>query len=408
MKSAEAIVADSEQSARDPRLACPSCGSEKGVPFYDSQQVPAHSSLLMSSFENALDYPRGDIRLSFCADCGFITNLDCDLSLQAYSPQHEESQHFSSFFSTFAEALAQRWIDQFDIRGKTILEIGCGKGDFLDLFCKLGDNRGIGIDPGCIPERLSAEASTRIELIQDYYSEKYSHLDADVICCRHTLEHILPTGQFIEMIRRTIGTRHDTLVVFELPDVTRVLRERAFWDIYYEHCSYFTAGSLGRLFRRQRFDVIDLRREYDEQYLTLVARPTEQPTASRFELEEDLEQTADDVRSFQAACPANVQDWRDRLGQLARDGRKVIAWGSGSKCVSFCTTLGVTNELAYVVDINPYKHDKFLPGTGHRIVGPDFLLEDRPDVIVVMNPIYCDEIQRDLDTLGVSAELLPV
>jgi len=378
------------------------------VPFYQARQVPAYNSLLLSSPEEARDYPLGDIDLIYCPDCGLINNRLFDPKLQAYSPQFEDSQHFSSCFSAFAKGLAQRWIKEFGIRGKSILEVGCGKGDFLDLFCKLGDNRGIGIDPACVPERLSAEASARVELIQDYYSDEYSHLEADVICCRHTLEHILPVGRFVEMIRRTIGARHDMLVLFELPDVTRILRERAFWDIYYEHCSYFTAGSLARLFRRSGFDVIDVRREYDDQYLTLVARPSDQPTAPRFDLENDLEQTAMDVDSFQSACPRKVRDWQERLRRLRRAGHKTVAWGSGSKFVAFCTTLDVTSELAYVVDINPHKHDKYSPGTGHRIVGPEFLREDPPDVVLVMNPIYCDEIQKDLDRLGVSAELIPV
>ena len=69
--------------------------------------------------------------------------------------------------------------------------------------------------------------------------------------CRHTLEHIAPTGRFLRTIRNVIGDRSDTVVLFELPDAVRILREGAFWDINYEHCSYFSPGSLSRLFRAQ-------------------------------------------------------------------------------------------------------------------------------------------------------------
>lgn len=408
MKSPEYVATEPVPSDQGRGIACPSCGGEMGMPFYESRQVPAYNSLVLSSPHEALDYPCGDVALSFCPNCGHISNGLCDLALQAYSPQFEDSQHFSSCFSTFAAGLAQRWIDEFGIRGKTVLEIGCGKGDFLDLFCRLGENQGIGFDPACLPERLSEEASGRIQLVQDNFSDKYKHIQADVVCCRHTLEHILPTRRFVEMIRRTIGVRHDTLVLFELPDATRILRECAFWDIYYEHCSYFTPGSLARLFRSLSFDVIDLRREYGDQYLTLVARPTDQSTAPRFDLEYDLEQTAGDVESFRATSSRKVREWQERLRRIKRDGQKTIAWGSGSKFVAFCTTLGLTKELEYVVDINPYKHDKYSPGTGHRIVGPDYLREDPPDVVLVMNPIYCGEIQEDLNRLGVSATLISV
>ena len=94
-----------------------------------------------------------------------------------------------------------------------------------------------------------------MRFINDLYSEKYTDIEADVIMCRHTLEHIGQTGEFIRMIRRAIGERKDMLVLFELPDVTRVLKENAFWDVYYEHCSYFSPGSLARLFRANNFDV---------------------------------------------------------------------------------------------------------------------------------------------------------
>ena len=68
---------------------------------------------------------------------------------------------------------------------------------------------------------------------------------------------------------------------FEVPDVGRVLREQAFWDIYYEHCSYFSPGSLARVFRANRFDVIELAKEYDEQYVMIVVRPVDRPTSAR-------------------------------------------------------------------------------------------------------------------------------
>jgi hypothetical protein len=72
------------------------------------------------------------------------------------------------------------------------------------------------------------------------------------------------------------------------------------------------------------------------------------------------------------------------------------------------TTLKLTQEIDYVVDINPHKHGTFLPGTGHEVVGPDFLQDRRPDVVVIMNPIYTEEIRRQLDGLGIHPEFMPI
>ena len=82
--------------------------------------------------------------------------------------------------------------------------------------------------------------------------------------------------------------------------------------------------------------------------------------------------------------------------QLGRCGQRTVLWGSGSKAVAFLTTLGVHDEVEHVVDINPYRVGKFLPGTGQKIVAPAFLRDYRPDNVIIMNPIYRDEVEREL------------
>ena len=82
-----------------------------------------------------------------------------------------------------------------------------------------------------------------------------------------------------------------------------------------------------------------------------------------------------------------------------------MIWGAGSKGVGFLSTLGISDEIACAVDVNPAKHGMFMPGTGHEIVGPERLREVRPGLVVVMNPVYADEIRHDLEQLGVSAEV---
>src|SRR5262249_10284459 len=155
-------------------------------------------------------------------------------------------QGFSPRFRVFMRELAERWLDRYDLRGKDVLEIGSGKGEFLLEMCELGARHGVGIDPATVPERVSGPAASKVEFIQDLYGPGYAHLTGDAVICRHTLEHIHPVAEFMRIIRGSLEGRPDTVVLFELPDALRVLRECAFWDIYYEHCSYFTPGSLAR------------------------------------------------------------------------------------------------------------------------------------------------------------------
>jgi SAM-dependent methyltransferase len=297
--------------------------------------------------------------------------------------------------------LALRWIDRHGLRGKTVLEIGCGKGEFLALICELGGNTGIGIDPAFVPERL--ESTADLTFIRDLYSPRYAHLSADAVLCRHTLEHIAPVGEFMSLVRQTIGAR-DSVVLFELPDVTRVLRDTAFWDVYYEHCSYFSPGSLARLFRRCGFDVVGLERDYDDQYVLIEARPA-RGEAPRPTVEEPVEELAELTARFARNVEAVTAGWRERLAADRAAGRRVVLWGAGSKAVSFLTTVGGA-DVDSAVDINPYKRSKFIAGTGHPVLGPDDLVAQPPDLVIAMNDIYLREIRERLDALGLGAATL--
>jgi SAM-dependent methyltransferase len=376
--------------------------------FYEVRNIPVHSVLLMPTRERALNYPRRDLRLGFCPQCGFVSNIIFDPKVHEYSTSCEESQGFSPTFNAFARNLARRWVEQYQLQGKSVLEIGCGKGEFLVSLVENGMGRGIGIDPAFIPERLDTPVASRLEFIQDLYSEKYTHLRADVICCRHTLEHISPTSNFMSMIRRTIGDRPDTLMLFELPDVMRVLREAAFWDIYYEHCSYFTTGSLARLFRRTGFDLLELELEYDGQYIVIAGKPSGAQIQVSFSGENDLESVTAEVAQFPARFAKVKQHWLSTINGLRGEGKKLIVWGGGSKAVSFLTTLGLKDQIDYVVDINPHKHGKFVPGAGHAVKSPETLQAHKPDCVILMNPVYEGEVRAQLQGMGLSPRILPV
>ncbi|HBB35049.1 MAG TPA: SAM-dependent methyltransferase [Cyanobacteria bacterium UBA8803] len=385
---------------------CPNCGHQGLSLFYEVRNVPVHSCLMMPSRKEALDFPCGDVILGFCDRCGFITNVAFDSKWSAYAPNYEDQQSFSPTFNQFALDLANGLIEKYDLHDKDIIEIGCSKGDFLLLLCELGQNRGVGIDPSVVPGRVESKAADRVTFIQEYYSESHAKYVGDFICCRHTLEHIQPTAEFISTIRRSIGDRLNTVVFLEIPDMTRVLREIAFEDIYYEHCSYFTPGSLARLFRSCGFEVTDLYRAYGEQYLLIEAQPTATPFAQVHPLEESLEQMAEDVNHFITSIGSKLERWKQHLQQAQAQEKRVVVWGSGSKCVAFLTTLDTKDQIEYIVDINPHRHGKFIPGLGKEIMSPEFLKEYQPDQVIVMNPIYCNEIGQMLSSMGVDTDVI--
>jgi SAM-dependent methyltransferase len=403
------VQANPNRIAGTPVAKCKSCSSEDISLFHRLEGVPVNSCLLFSNQQDAQKYPTGELELAFCRRCGFIGNVRFSSQLARYTEGYEEQQSFSPRFNSFAKSLAEKLIHRYDLHKKNIVEIGCGKGDFLVMLCQLGENNGVGIDPTYVPGRHDQKASDDIRFIRDFYSEKYSAYSADMVCCRHALEHIPDVGAFMRTVRQAIGDKTNTAVFFEVPDVERVLHECAFWDIYYEHCSYFTLGSMARLFRQVGFEVTDLAKEFDGQYLLLEAKPSTNGNGSApLNVEDTVEEVSKKVAGFQTAYQETVNRWKCKVQGAQENGRRVVVWGSSSKCVAFLNTIGIKDEIEFVVDINPYRQGKYLPGSGKLIVAPNFLNEYRPDLVIAMNPIYLEEIRSDLDKLRLHPELTAV
>jgi hypothetical protein len=125
-------------------------------------------------------------------------------------------------------------------------------------------------------------------------------------------------------------------------------------------------------------------------------------------LEDDLEEATRLVEGFRLAVPARIAELQGLVRDAAGDGRRVVVWGGGSKGVSFLTTLGMGDEVDVVVDVDPNKWGMFMASTGHEIVSPASLAGCPPDLVIVMNAIYRDEIRRDLTGLGLAPEVLTI
>lgn len=370
--------------------------------------VPVYCNVLWPTRGKALDCVKGTIRLAFCPSCGLMTNLAFEPERLDYNQNYENSLHFSPRFQTYAESLARHLIDRYDLRGKDIVEIGCGKGDFLALLCELGGNRGVGFDRSYASGRVSSAVGGGIQFVQDFFSERYADYPCDLLCCRQTLEHIHTPTAFLSIIRRALGPRTGTTVFFEVPNGLFTLRDHGIWDIIYEHCSYFCPESLARVFRRCGFRVHEVRETYEGQFLCLEALPGDPAEDGLPEERAELERMARDVTLFGENYRKKVEVWRRTLEQLRHSGKRAVVWGAGSKGITFLNTFRIPEGLDYVVDINPHKQGMFAPGTGQRIVPPDFLRDYRPDVVLVMNPIYRDEIAQQTARLGLQVELLVV
>jgi len=385
---------------------CPSCGIDGSFELiFAAHNIPVHSCILIDSQAEAISFPTGNLELGLCHSCGVASNLCFDPKLIDYDTSYEETQIHSPTFGSYARTLAGEWFDRYDLTGAHVVEIGSGQGEFLQLLLDLGVGSATGIDPACRPVD-----GDQMKLINREFSPDLADIGGDFIYCRHTLEHILQTGGLLEQIHEYLGPDSGVPVCFEVPDFDRVLDECAFWDIYYEHCSYFTVQSLARLFIHHGFEVLDLRLVYGGQYLIIETkqvatkmRPDQPGIESR-----DLTKLLDKARTFAVRTDTIRETWLQRISSWRQADKKIALWGSGSKAVGFMTGLGLGDEILGVVDINPAKHGKYMPGCKPKIMAPDELVDHQPDVIIIMNPIYLDEIGAQVAGMDLTPELVPL
>lgn len=383
---------------------CTACGGTHILAVASLRGIPVLCNVLWPTRREALAAPRGDMELRFCCDCGHVFNAAFRAADMEYTQAYENSLHFSPEFRRFAEQLADRLISRYDLHGKDIIDLGCGKGDFLRLICERGGNRGTGFDPSYVPDHADADPSSPVRFVREFYSERHTAYPVDLIACRHVLEHIPDPRAFLANLRRSVGDRLGTAVYFEVPNVRYTMRDMGVWDLIYEHPSYFSAGSLGLLFARGGFSVRSLEETFGGQYLSLEAHPAEQPDARRSgDSPDDLRPLAE---KFAERLRSKLESWNARMTELRRRGRTAAVWGGGSKGVTFLNMTEAGSSVEVLVDINPRKHGLFVPVTGQEVVPPERLAASPPDTVVVMNPLYEEEIRERLRTLGVRAEVL--
>jgi hypothetical protein len=384
---------------------CPVCNSTEILIFLEILQTPVFCNVLWSTRDEAMNAPKADIRLGYCDNCGHLYNFAYDPQKIDYNQNYENSLHYSLRFQDYAKTLVTRLIETYNLYDKNIIEIGSGRGDFLKLLCEIGGNRGVGFDPSQAALLSDFSEENNITVVHDLYTEEYAGYEADMICCRHVLEHIQFPKEFLSNLRRVIGSRSDTVVFFEVPNAMFTLKDLSIWDLIYEHCSYFSARSLTHLFEICGFEVLEVNETFDGQFLCIETLPTEESKNFKSTHPVHEVEIANKVAAFADEFENKLSSWRNELKKLAQLEHRTMVWGAGSKGVTFLNLLK-PEIISHIVDINPHKHGKYVPGTAQKIVPPEFLEKYKPDKVILMNEIYKQEITDTLEKMNINAHLL--
>lgn len=326
--------------------------------LYTQQDLPIFQNKVYPDKESALACARGDIRLIQNQRTGLIYNQAFQQELMVYDSLYQNEQAHSSFFTNHLQQVAA--IIKDELGSTDLVEIGCGKGFFLEML----NGDGIQVD-GYDPAYEGNNARIKKRYFDADISQPYQG-----IILRHVLEHVEDPYAFLEKIR--IANGNQGRIYIEVPCFSWICDHQAWFDIFYEHVNYFRISDLENLFGQlhQKGAL------FGGQYLYVVAElaSLRQPEISRV-----------------SSINLPGQSLNPDLSTYSPG----VVWGASSKGVIFCLKmLQAGKSIDFSIDINPVKQGKFMPATGVEILSPEeaFKKMKPGTTIYIMNSNYSDEI----------------
>lgn len=331
--------------------------------IYHQTEYPIFQNRMYESREEARNCPKGEISLGIDPKTGVICNLTFRPELMLYDNHYQNEQGLSQAF--------QQHLDEVSnivarLLGKNqLVEIGCGKGFFLEKLVQKGFEIN-GFDPAYEGNNPRIQ---RVPFSSDVLNA------AQGLILRHVLEHIQNPLEFLQQIADANGnTGH---IYIEVPCFDWICQKRAWFDIFYEHVNYFRLSD----FNRWLGTIYESGHLFGGQYLYVVA---------------DLGSLKNNSKSIQQDRILFPQDFLSAINTIQESKTKKVIWGGASKGVIFALLMERAGQpVDIVIDINPAKQGKYIAATGLEVLSPDAALPELSpgSSIYVMNSNYLEEIR---------------
>ncbi|HSI61993.1 MAG TPA: class I SAM-dependent methyltransferase [Candidatus Saccharimonadia bacterium] len=368
--------------------------------------VPAQPVVLnyrCRSAEAAAKIPLRDLHLVECSQCGLIFNASFDENLIHYDADYDNIQSYSEAFQRHVSSCIIHLTENYSspTAGSVVVEAGCGKGAYLKQLCAISGWHGRGYDTTC---EIVGESDHNTFFIKRRATEHDIHGNVHAIVCRHVIEHVSDVGAFLRLLHSMAVAGGAEVIYIETPAWEWTVENEAFWDIFHEHCNYFTSETLRHLAEQAGFRVLEHFTTFGGQYQSLYLGTGAASSAPDLGSPPPVS-----LHAFALQAGEAHERLLQTLTAAGASAHPYAIWGAGAKGVTLANRLHHAKLApSVIIDSNPGKSGSFVPGVGIPVHTPRAeVLRDVP-LILVPNPNYLPEIKATLTSMGLNPTLVTV
>ena len=376
-------------------MKCRHCGAEVALTLIDLGSAPPSNAYLTKLTMRRPEkwFP---LKVLVCESCWLVQAEAYSRAAELFNDEYAYFSSFSAIWLAHAEQYLQAVVKRFGLSGRShVVEVASNDGYLLQYVRQRGIPC-LGIEPTA--GTAAAARLKGIETLEEFFGVGMAQRladqgrQADLMVANNVLAHVPDINDFVKGF--AILLKPHGVATFEFPHLMQLIEQKQFDTIYHEHFSYLSFRTVHQIFRTNGLSVFDVE-ELDTHggSLRVFAQRSDAGTqAVSGKVAHLLEREAAAgmnkaayYRGFQEQANKVKNDFLVFLLEAARQGKTVAAYGAAAKGNTLLNYAGIRPDLLpYVVDKNPNKQGKYLPGSRIPIVSEDHLRERRPDYVVIL------------------------